>query len=233
MRKLVPPAIFSESEALDEISCALSRLARPKPLRVLEAGCGRKTPFDLGDDAIVVGIDIEPREIGRHERLSEAIVGDIQTYPVSSGSFDVAVCWNVLEHLERPDLALANIHRGLRPGALLVIGVPHLRSLKTRLVKLTPAWLHQRVWHWLYPRAPAEDGPFPLVHSDGMDVNALERFATAHYMTVVCNRGYESALQAKLRKRFRVGDRLWRFLHAACAGRLDVLHSDRVIILQR
>jgi SAM-dependent methyltransferase len=232
MRKLVPPTIFSESEALDEICVTLREAVRSRSPSVLEAGCGRKTPFDLGDDAVVVGIDIEPLEIGRNGRLSEAIVGDIQTYPILADSFDIAVCWNVLEHLEHPELALANIRKGLRPGGIFVIGVPHLRSLKTQLVKMTPAWLHRRVWHWLYWYAAAEDGPFPVVHSERMSVAEIERFARANSMTVLCSKGYESALQAHLRERLHIGDWLWGFLHAACAGRLDVLHSDRVIILQ-
>ena len=226
-------ATFHESDAVDEVGVVLSELSCTGALRVLEAGCGRHTCLDFGPEAYVVGIDIEPQEIGRNGRLSEAIVGDIQTYHVPSRSFDIAVCWNVLEHLESPERALENICGALRPGGLLVVGVPELRSLKTRLVKLTPAWLHRWAWRRLYPNASHEHGPFSLVLDDGVGATEIERCATANSMTVIYSKGYESAMQAKLRKSLGVGDRAWRLLHAALAGRVDVLHSDRVLILRK
>jgi len=188
--------------------------------------------LDVGH-AFVVGIDIEPREIAVNGHIGEALVGDIQRYPLPTDSFDAAICWNVLEHLERPDRALENLQQALRVGGLLVINVPHLRGLKTHLVKLTPRWLHRRIWHWLYPRAGADEGPFPLVLSDDIAVTELERFASRRAMAVVCTRGYESTMQANLRERLHIGDRVWALLHTVCAGRIDVLHSDRLVILRK
>lgn len=48
-------------------------------------------------------------------------------------SFDAAVLWHVLEHLEEPQAILAHVRRWLVPGGLLLVGVPNLASLQAEL----------------------------------------------------------------------------------------------------
>ena len=47
-----------------------------------------------------------------------------QSLPYPSGSFDVVLCTDVLEHLERPKLIAAELVRICRPGGMVVIVVP-------------------------------------------------------------------------------------------------------------
>jgi len=231
----------NESQTLAETNRLLQELMGSQTeCRVLEAGCGRKTHIELDPRAFIVGIDIEPSEIGRNGRLSEALVGDIQSYPFEPSSFDLAVCWNVLEHLQEPVRALDNMHAALRRegSRLLVLGVPNVQSLKTLAVKLTPRRLHKRIWHWLYPWAdPNDDGPFPVVLSPSMSLAGLDRYARERNMTVVYRSTYESAMQTQLRRRLRIGDRWWRAfsfgLRALSAGKIDAWHSDAVVILRK
>jgi len=57
-------------------------------------------------------------------------VGDIQHMPgVPSGCYDVALCFQVLEHVPEPLSALRECYRILRPGGRLVLSVPHLSRL--------------------------------------------------------------------------------------------------------
>jgi ubiquinone/menaquinone biosynthesis C-methylase UbiE len=49
---------------------------------------------------------------------------DVLAAPGRDGAFDSAVISEVLEHLERPDLALATLRRALRPGGRIFINVP-------------------------------------------------------------------------------------------------------------
>lgn len=229
--------LFSEEQTLAETNRLLKEFVdlRGRP-RALEAGCGRRTHIHLGQ-AFIVGIDIEPAEIGRNGRLDETLVGDIQNYAFEPCSFDVAVCWNVLEHLEYPVGALENMRDALRPGGLLVLGVPDTRSLKTVAVKLTPRRLHEHLYHWLYPHADPNDSPFPVILSDSMSLQSLDRYAYQHAMTTVYRRTYESALQEKIRRRLHFGERRWSIIalgtRVLSAGRIDARHSDAVMILRK
>jgi ubiquinone/menaquinone biosynthesis C-methylase UbiE len=59
--------------------------------------------------------DIEPSRY----RLSQ---GDVQKrLPIESASQDAATCFEVIEHLERPEAALAELRRVLLPGGVLCL----------------------------------------------------------------------------------------------------------------
>ena len=69
--------------------------------------------------------------------------GDIQDRtPFELGCFDIVLCEQVLEHMGDPSAAIREIARVLKPGGLLVLGVPifpwgvsHLRRLLIRVLK--------------------------------------------------------------------------------------------------
>ena len=117
---------------------------------VLDAGCGYSLPVDLPPGVRIVGLDSSAEALSKNQYIHEGIVGDIETYPLPPAQFDVVVCWTVLEHLANPRAALANIARTLRPGGLLIVGVPNLFSLKGLLTKVTPhrfhVWVYRHVW---------------------------------------------------------------------------------------
>jgi SAM-dependent methyltransferase len=46
---------------------------------------------------------------------------------------DAAVAWHVLEHVDDPAGAMTQIRSWLRPGGLLLVGVPNLHSLQARI----------------------------------------------------------------------------------------------------
>lgn len=49
---------------------------------------------------------------------------DVLEAPARHGEFDAAVISEVIEHLERPDLALQSLHAALKPGGRIYINVP-------------------------------------------------------------------------------------------------------------
>ena len=57
------------------------------------------------------------------------MIGDLHDLPVDSGSFDVVLCTEVLEHVSRPENVLAEMARVLRPGGELVATVPFVMEL--------------------------------------------------------------------------------------------------------
>jgi hypothetical protein len=53
----------------------------------------------------------------------------VETAPNPQEQFDLVVGWMVLEHLHDPVGALRRLHAWTRPGATLVVSVPHLSPL--------------------------------------------------------------------------------------------------------
>ena len=99
------------------------------PLQILDAGCGSggMTRF-LARRGIVTGIDLAPEALAFARRrglmhLARASVGQL---PFRSASFDVVTSFDVLYHLNVGDdrAALAELHRVLRPGGVLLIRLP-------------------------------------------------------------------------------------------------------------
>ena len=87
--------------------------------RVLDVGCGT-SPYRefLPAGARYVGLD-------RAAGASHADVrGDVGALPFADGSFDGALCTEVLEQSPRPWQALAELGRVLRPGGRLYVTVP-------------------------------------------------------------------------------------------------------------
>jgi len=108
---------------------AVWRAARPVTLAasrgtVLDAGSGRGSWRDVivAGGAQYESIDLAPRGDDR-----PTWVGDIMAMPqVPAERYDCVVSHQVLEHLPKPWLALAEFLRVLRPGGRVVLSVPHL-----------------------------------------------------------------------------------------------------------
>ena len=119
-------------------------------LRVLDAGCGYALPVDFGTHVHLIGLDASPEALAKNENIDEGVVGDLESYPFSASEFDAVLCWTVLEHLDAPHVALANMARSLKPSGLLIVGIPNLWSLKALITKLTPhrfhVWVYRRVF---------------------------------------------------------------------------------------
>jgi 2-polyprenyl-3-methyl-5-hydroxy-6-metoxy-1,4-benzoquinol methylase len=92
----------------------------------LDIGAGRSPYASLLEAATesVFVVDIEDRS-GRVDRIA-----DIQDMAqIGSGSFDSAICTQVLEHVPDPRRAVTELARVLRPGGHLVVSVPHLSAI--------------------------------------------------------------------------------------------------------
>lgn len=222
----------------EELQRIVDRLfARKEALRVLEAGCGSVNQLALGPNSRITGIDISERQLARNDGLTEKILGDIQTYPLPEASFDLIVCWDVLEHLSHPEEALSNFVRAIRPGGLIVLAFPDVNSVKARITKYTPHWFHVWAYRNLFGIRSAGldgNGPFKTYLRSSIAPAAIERFAREHGFRVVLSRRYE-AFQRLIRN--PVLRSLWGMLTPAVAalsfGRLDGGVSDAIVVLEK
>jgi SAM-dependent methyltransferase len=102
--------------------------------RILDVGCGsggfcRALAPLVAPDGRVVGVDCSPAAVDLATRLSAAedpsllefTCADAEALPFADGSFDAAVCISVLEFCQRPDRALAEMRRVMRPGGRVLV----------------------------------------------------------------------------------------------------------------
>jgi len=97
--------------------------------KVLDVGCGGGYTAEhlARRGAIVTGPDISPGppEVARRHAEGEGLaidyrLGTPSRLPVEDGAFDVATCFDVIEHVEDLGTLLAQIHRSLRTGGLFL-----------------------------------------------------------------------------------------------------------------
>lgn len=168
---------------------------------VLDVGCGKVLAVDLGPAVRVVGMDVSPEAMADNHNVDEAFVGDVQRDPLPTGAFDAVLCWDVLEHLDDPAAALVNMTTALRPGGLLVLGTPHLWSLKALVTKLTPHAFHVWVYKRLlgYPEADRPDrAPFPAPLRVVLEPARLTRLLASEGLEPVHQRLYGSDVGGRL-----------------------------------
>lgn len=114
-----------QDETRREIQHLVDLRSSRKPLRrVLDAGCGYELPLDFPSNVHLVGIDTSAEALAKNVNVDDGIVGDLETYDLGEATYDAVICWTVLEHLKRPEAALQNFTRALRPGGLLIIRMP-------------------------------------------------------------------------------------------------------------
>lgn len=114
----------------------LSEIEKEKPQSILDIGCGEgeADKFFLKRNASlkVLGIDIDS------EALKEAKINcpqieikkaDVYKLPFPDNSFDLVLCLEVLEHLEKPDEALKEIKRVCYNKAIITVPNEPLFSL--------------------------------------------------------------------------------------------------------
>lgn len=119
----------------------LARLPPDGPVEVLDAGTGfGQYAWRLlhRDPRVrVTAVDVKADYLARAERLfGRAGLGDRVTFrvhdltaaPPATAAFDLALCVDVLEHIEDDRAALRHLAEALRPGGALVVHTPSDRG---------------------------------------------------------------------------------------------------------
>ncbi len=92
---------------------------------ILDVGAG-ESPWRewLPRDCTYCGIDVRNADDYGMRMRQDVIYFDGRTIPFPDGRFDGAICIEVLEHVEEPELFMAEIARVLKPQSTLLLTVP-------------------------------------------------------------------------------------------------------------
>ena len=180
-----PEQVYVSNEPLSAI--VGNFLDGRRPLKILEAGCGSMGHVSYDNDAYIVGIDISQVQLDRNPILKERILGDIEDYPLPESTFDLIICWDVLEHLKHPDRALRNFARTVNEGGIILLASPNVMTVRGLLTKFTPHWVHVLYYKRVVGLKDAgKPGhyPFKAYHRFSMTPFAITRFGKKHNLQV-------------------------------------------------
>jgi SAM-dependent methyltransferase len=110
------------------VESVIQSLQLPHDADILDAGCG--TGGNLGllaryGQVAGVELDATARELANQRQLGEVLPGRLPDgLPFASGSFDLVVLLDVLEHLEDDCASLTALANLLKPGGRIVLTVP-------------------------------------------------------------------------------------------------------------
>jgi SAM-dependent methyltransferase len=205
-------------------------LPKKAQLRVLEAGCGSTSHIELNPQWHLTGIDLSERQLAKNTHLQEKVLGNLELHQWRDSNFDLVVCWDVVEHLPNPRLALKNLFDAVGPQGLVVLAFPNYTSIKGWVTKLTPFWVHLFFYRVLIgDKRPSEDmGQFPTYLRRDIQPGRIVDFAKTHGLECCYRLEYEGPVQAYLRQRNWLANAFF-----TVTGWLGLNNSDAMLVLRK
>jgi SAM-dependent methyltransferase len=114
----------------------------------LGSGCGELVGLLRSGGQQAVGLD-RCRSLLERKTGGPGLQGDVESLPLATGRVDLATLVLVLHYVARPERALAEVARILRPGGRLILAdriaspEPGLRELQDRIERLRNPLLHR------------------------------------------------------------------------------------------
>ncbi|MEJ7817586.1 MAG: class I SAM-dependent methyltransferase [Thermoleophilaceae bacterium] len=181
----------------------LTRAGLGPGARVLDAGAGRgRLVAELRRRGFAAeGIEPSARSAGTAASAALPVARRSIDEHEDSG-LDAVVLWHVLEHLEDPASALERVRSWLRPGGLVLVGVPNVGSLQARIAG--PAWMHFDVPRHRLHLTPG--GLRCLVDRSGLEPGPVDHMVWEHnpaamWMALLSRAGMSPAYPFHLLKR--------------------------------
>jgi SAM-dependent methyltransferase len=142
-RRFPAPVEWAQKTLYGWRARAVEKLAGNRSGRVLDIGCGPGALLEAfrrrGWE--VHGTELTDDSAARARQAGIPVhVGPLEPFPWPEGHFDAVVMWHVLEHCPDPVPVLDRVRRSLRPGGVLLVGVPNFGSPEARLTR--DGWFH-------------------------------------------------------------------------------------------
>jgi len=192
------------------------------------------------DKTHVTVLDIDEVQLKKNRYADKKILGDIQSYGFPRNSFELIVCYNVIEHLNAPDEAIRLFFHSLVPNGLLFMGAPNPKSLSGWITRFTPHWVH--VWFYrflLRERSAGQPGhvPFRTIFHPIVTPTALIDFCRRLGFRIVYFREYQGDQYSRVaEQRPFVGSILNAAVYVANAltlWRSDLKNGNFHIVLEK
>lgn len=209
-------------------------------LRILEAGCGRKWPLNLGGiEYTITGVDLDKDALEFRKTkigdLDETILGDLRSVELDENSYDVIYNSFVLEHVRDANRVLENLIKWLKSGGILILRIPDRNSVYGFATRMTPFWFH--VFYKKYIQGIRNAGqpgfdPYPTYHEEVVSRNGIHDFCMRHQCRIKEEYGQGYYLDGKgilhaLIRLFVMTAALLSF------GRLQWKHNNLTYILEK
>lgn len=153
IKRRVEVNVYKLYQFAEEIGASLS-----PNMRVLDAGAGEGRFRPELAHTRYVGIDLAVGDIDwDYDNLD--VISDLFRVPFAQGSFDAAVCFQVLEHVSEPQRVLQEIGRVLKPGGTFFLSAPQ-------------SWHQHQKPHDYYRYTSF--GLRYLVEESGMEIRSIE-----------------------------------------------------------
>ena len=122
----------------------ITRLLAPQRTdRLVDLGCGegyltiplsQSAGQSLGVDFARSGLQVLREQLAREQQRIHLVVAAGERLPLGDASIDKLLCNHMLEHVIDDDAVLREIHRVVRPGGTVLIGVPLALTPQVRLL---------------------------------------------------------------------------------------------------
>jgi 2-polyprenyl-3-methyl-5-hydroxy-6-metoxy-1,4-benzoquinol methylase len=155
LRDYLPLHSASREASMEERRAHIATILRyfelPATPKLLDVGCALGFMLEAASAAGWSPVGVETSEFaaryaGQHTGCP-VYAGTLQKAALPPESFDVVTLMDVIEHVPEPFELIAEIHRILRPGGVLLIVTPNFGSLFVRLygLKAYGVWPDQHV----------------------------------------------------------------------------------------
>lgn len=119
-----------------------SQKVLPTGSKILDAGCGLSSwlsPY-LRKKYKIYGVDGEPEVIQICKYLypkAKYKVGNLYNLDYKNNQFDAVIMREVIEHFKKPEIAVKEVNRILKPEGLYILTTPNYTSLLTYFIEHT------------------------------------------------------------------------------------------------
>lgn len=127
----------------------LKLIPRKRHQRILDIGCGDGVLLSLIKNSRLYGVDLDQASLDFAVTKVKAkfVRSPAEKLPFTGSFFDVVIATEIIEHLSRPQLMLAEIKRVLKPRGRIIISTPIKNSQgltdKLHIQEFSPRELQQ------------------------------------------------------------------------------------------